>query len=56
MEDHFLSLTCPQCGAKLDVYDDTDWFTCSYCESDVEVNLALEAQLGAARQSLSGSS
>jgi ribosomal protein S27E len=29
--EHFISLNCANCGAKLDVYDDMDRFFCGYC-------------------------
>ncbi len=31
MADRFIVLTCQNCGAKLDVYDDMTRFGCSYC-------------------------
>lgn len=33
MADHFISLTCANCGGKLDVYDDMERFACGYCGS-----------------------
>ncbi len=37
MPDQFISLRCSGCGAKLDVYDDMDRFTCRYCETEMVV-------------------
>jgi ribosomal protein S27E len=35
--DQFISLRCSGCGAKLDVYDDMDRFTCRYCQTEMVV-------------------
>ena len=35
MTEGFVSLTRPNCGGKLDVYDDMTRFACGYCKSEV---------------------
>jgi ribosomal protein S27E len=35
MAESFINLNCPNCGAKLDVYDDMDRFTCSHCGTEM---------------------
>ena len=37
MPEHFISLNCANCGAKLDVYDDMDRFSCGYCSTEMVV-------------------
>ncbi len=37
MPDHFISLNCANCGAKLDVYDDMERFACGYCGTEMLV-------------------
>ncbi len=37
VSDHFISLTCNNCGGKLDVYDDMERFACGYCGSEMLV-------------------
>ncbi len=37
MADNFILLNCPNCGAKLDIYDDMERFACSYCRSEMIV-------------------
>jgi hypothetical protein len=31
----FVSLSCPNCGGKLEVYDEMDRFACGYCKSEI---------------------
>lgn len=33
----FVLLTCPNCGGKLEIYDDTDRFACSFCGGEMLV-------------------
>ena len=35
MSDHFIYLRCTNCGAKLDVYDDMERFSCGYCGTEL---------------------
>ncbi len=37
MTDHFLTMSCPDCSSKLDVYDDMERFACSYCGTEMIV-------------------
>ena len=37
MTDHFIKLSCENCGSGLDIYDDTDQFACGYCGSQITV-------------------
>lgn len=37
MTDHFIKLSCGNCGAELDVYDDMDRFACGYCGTEIAV-------------------
>ena len=37
MLDHFISLNCANCGAKLEVYDDMERFACGYCGTEMLV-------------------
>jgi DNA-directed RNA polymerase subunit RPC12/RpoP len=37
MTDHFIKLSCENCGSGLDIYDDTDQFACGYCGSQMAV-------------------
>ena len=37
MTEHFIILYCPNCGTKLDVYDDMDGFFCGQCGSKIAV-------------------
>src|ERR1039457_5902622 len=37
MSDHFINLTCANCGGKLEVYDDMERFACGYCGSEMLV-------------------
>jgi ribosomal protein S27E len=37
MSEHFINLSCANCGAKLDVYDDMDRFSCGYCGTELIV-------------------
>jgi DNA-directed RNA polymerase subunit RPC12/RpoP len=37
MSDHFINLTCTNCGGKLEVYDDMERFGCGYCGSEMLV-------------------
>jgi ribosomal protein S27AE len=53
--DHFINLNCPNCGGKLDVYDDMDRFACGFCGSEMIVNrrggtVALKAVTEAIKQ------
>ena len=34
---HFISLTCPDCDGKLEIYDDMDQFRCGYCGAEMAV-------------------
>jgi ribosomal protein S27AE len=35
--DRFTSLTCPNCGGKLEVFDDMERFACGYCGREIAV-------------------
>jgi hypothetical protein len=35
MADSFIKLSCTNCGAKLDVYEDMDRFACGYCGTEM---------------------
>jgi DNA-directed RNA polymerase subunit RPC12/RpoP len=37
MSEHFINLTCANCGGKLEVYDDMERFACGYCGSEMLV-------------------
>jgi DNA-directed RNA polymerase subunit RPC12/RpoP len=37
MSDHFINLTCANCGGQLEVYDDMERFACGYCGSEMLV-------------------
>src|ERR1700734_3064652 len=37
MDEHFINLNCANCGAKLDVYDDMERFSCGYCGTELIV-------------------
>jgi len=37
MTDHFIKLSCENCGSGLEIYDDTDQFACGYCGSHIAV-------------------
>lgn len=37
MPAEFVALTCPNCGAKLDLYPDIDRFACLYCGAEMMV-------------------
>ena len=37
MSEHFINLTCANCGGKLEVYDDMEHFACGYCGSEMLV-------------------
>jgi DNA-directed RNA polymerase subunit RPC12/RpoP len=37
MSDHYINLTCANCGGKLEVYDDMERFGCGYCGSEMLV-------------------
>lgn len=37
MTDHFIKLSCGNCGAGLDVYDDMEQFACGYCGTEMAV-------------------
>jgi DNA-directed RNA polymerase subunit RPC12/RpoP len=37
MTDHFIKLSCENCGSGLEIYDDTDQFACGYCGSQIAV-------------------
>jgi len=37
MSEHFINLNCANCGAKLDVYDDAERFSCGYCGTEMIV-------------------
>ena len=34
----FISIVCPSCGGKLDVYPDMDVFACGYCGSNLQAS------------------
>src|SRR5260370_24458741 len=38
MTDHFLKLSCANCGNDLDVYDDMDRFFCGQCGTGIAVD------------------
>lgn len=35
MPDQWVSLSCPNCGARLEVYDDMTRFACGFCRTEV---------------------
>ncbi len=35
VSEHFVNLNCGNCGAKLDVYDDMDRFSCGFCGTEL---------------------
>jgi len=35
MTETFISLSCPNCGGKLEVYDEMTRFACGYCKSEI---------------------
>lgn len=37
MADKFITLSCQQCGGKIDVYDDMKRFACSFCGTEMMV-------------------
>ena len=37
MTDSFIKLSCTNCGAKLDIYDDMQLFACGHCGAEMEV-------------------
>ena len=37
MTEHFVKLSCGNCGRELEVYDDVERFACGYCGAEVEV-------------------
>jgi ribosomal protein S27E len=37
MTNHFIKLSCGNCGAELEVYDDVDRFACGYCGAEIAV-------------------
>ena len=37
MSQHFINLNCANCGAKLDIYDDIEHFSCGYCGTQLIV-------------------
>jgi hypothetical protein len=37
MSEHSINLNCANCGAKLDVYDDMEHFSCGYCGTELIV-------------------
>jgi len=37
MPEHFINLSCANCGSKLNVYDDMERFACSYCGTELIV-------------------
>jgi ribosomal protein S27AE len=37
MDNSFIKLNCANCGAKLDVYEDTDRFACGSCGTELTV-------------------
>jgi ribosomal protein S27E len=37
MSEHFINLRCTRCGAKLDVYDDMDRFSCGCCGIELTI-------------------
>jgi ribosomal protein S27E len=37
MTDHFIKLSCGNCGGELEVYDDMDRFACGYCGTEITV-------------------
>jgi DNA-directed RNA polymerase subunit RPC12/RpoP len=37
MPDHFINLSCANCGGKLEVYDTMDRFACAYCGTEMLV-------------------
>jgi DNA-directed RNA polymerase subunit RPC12/RpoP len=36
-EIEFVVLTCPNCGGKLEIYNETDRFACSFCGGEILV-------------------
>ena len=37
MPENFITLKCQSCGGNLDVYEDMDRFSCSYCGTEMIV-------------------
>ncbi len=37
MTEHFVKLTCGNCGGELEVYDDVERFACGHCGAEMEV-------------------
>jgi predicted RNA-binding Zn-ribbon protein involved in translation (DUF1610 family) len=37
MTDHFVKLSCGNCGGELEVHDDMERFACGYCGSEIAV-------------------
>src|ERR1700693_4489182 len=37
MTDHFIKLTCGNCGGELEVYDDMAQFACGHCGTEIAV-------------------
>jgi ribosomal protein S27AE len=37
MTEHFIKLSCPNCGGDLEIYDDVDRFACGNCGAATEV-------------------
>jgi len=37
MTDHFIKLSCENCGGELEIYDDIDRFACGHCGAAFEV-------------------
>jgi ribosomal protein S27E len=37
MTDHFIKLSCANCGGELEVYDDMERFACGYCGTEIAV-------------------
>jgi hypothetical protein len=55
MSEHLINLSCANCGAKLDVYDDMERFSCGYCGTELIVQrrggtVALKAVTEAIKQ------
>jgi ribosomal protein S27E len=37
MTNHFIKLTCGNCGGELEIYDDMDQFACGHCGAGIAV-------------------
>jgi len=55
MSDKFVNLSCANCGAKLEIYNDMDRFACGFCGAEMLVHrrggtVALKVVMNAAKK------